>query len=96
MTVPQIQPTTPDQHFSMFSKALFTQIIFAICVATFIIGVHQLMTVGFEQSYFIFMFSVASFFGYLLLKGRATAPEDKSASKNIQQPKRKGRKKSKR
>ncbi|GJM59701.1 hypothetical protein [Persicobacter diffluens] len=66
------------------SRGLITQIVFALTVVAFIIGVHQTMLYGFQKSYFIFMFSLAGFFGYQLLRGpvkkQADAPKKDSGN----------------
>lgn len=47
---------------------LINAILLSLAVGFFIIGVHQSMTVGIMQSYFIFMIAVALLFAYQLKK----------------------------
>ena len=55
-------------------KRLFLIILFSLAVTAFIIAVHQLMTVGLSDSYWIFMLSLILLFLYQLLKGRKDNP----------------------
>ncbi len=45
-------------------KNLGDSIIFSLAVVTFIIGVHQTMTYGIANSYFVFMVSMGMLFLY--------------------------------
>lgn len=47
---------------------LIDTIIFSICVALFIIGIHQTMVLGLTHSYWIFMVSLGLLFWYQLRK----------------------------
>jgi membrane protein implicated in regulation of membrane protease activity len=57
---------------------LTNSIILALAVASFVIGVHQTFTVGFELSYWIFMITVS-----LIILNRVIKPskEDKKEKK---------------
>jgi len=48
----------------------FNLVIFSLAVTSFIIGVHQAMTIGLQESYWLFMISTALFFWFKLRKGR--------------------------
>lgn len=47
---------------------LLSTIIFALSVALLIIGIHQIMTNGFANSYWIIMFSTGFFLWFAYLK----------------------------
>jgi hypothetical protein len=49
-------------------------LIFSVAVALFIIGLHQSMTVGLINSYWIFMICLSLLFLYKLLKGKGNNP----------------------
>ena len=54
---------------------LFDIILFVLVFVTFIIGVDQAIVVGFAESYWIFMFSIALLFLYGYRKGQRKAAE---------------------
>ncbi|WP_155208190.1 hypothetical protein [Xanthovirga aplysinae] len=56
--------------------------IFSLAVASFIIGVHQSMTIGIQESYWLFMISTALFFWYKLRKGRLEESSQDVAAKS--------------
>jgi len=64
---------------------LTNSIILALAVASFVIGVHQTFTVGFELSYWIFMITAS-----LIILNRVIRPskkkEDKKPKKKKDQP----------
>jgi len=71
-------------------KNLGDSIIFSLSVVTFIIGVHQTMTFGIGNAYFIFMVSMGLLFlyRYRIAKGKeqekveeAKKPKSKRANK---------------
>ena len=64
---------------------LANSIVLALAVATFVIGVHQTFTVGFEYSYWIFMITAS-----LVLFNRIIKPSDPSKEK--EKPKKKKKK----
>lgn len=55
-------------------KRLIVILIFSLAVALFIIGIHQVMTVGIMNSYWIFMLCLSLLFLYKLLKGQGNNP----------------------
>lgn len=55
-------------------KRFWLIMIFSAAVAFFIIGVHQAMTVGIINSYWIFMLCLGLLFLYKLLKGQGNNP----------------------
>ncbi len=55
-------------------KRFWTVLIFSAAVALFIIGIHQLMTVGIINSYWIFMLCLGLLFLYQLFKGKGNDP----------------------
>lgn len=70
---------------------LFDIILFVLIFCTFIIGVDQSIVVGFAESYWIFMFSIALLFLYGYRKGQRQAHEKEAikTSKNQKKKKRK-------
>ena len=70
---------------------LFDIILFVLVFCTFIIGIDQAIVVGFAESYWIFMFSVALLFLYGYRKGQRQAREKEAlkSSKNQKKMKRK-------
>ncbi len=55
-------------------KRFWLIMIFSLAVALFIIGVHQVMTVGILNAYWIFMLCLGLLFLYKLLKGQGNNP----------------------
>ncbi len=55
-------------------KRFWLIMIFSLAVALFIIGVHQVMTVGIINAYWIFMLCLGLLFLYKLLKGKGNNP----------------------
>lgn len=49
---------------------LLDVILFSMAVVLFVIGIHQSMTVGIAESYFIFMFSIGFLLLYSYRKGK--------------------------
>ena len=49
---------------------LLPSVVLSLCVATFIIGVHQTMTLGLGYAYWIFMLSVSLLLLYKMVKGK--------------------------
>ena len=63
---------------------LANSIILSLAVATFVIGVHQTITIGFEYSYWIFMITAS-----LILLNRIIKPSDPSKEKKKSKKKKK-------
>lgn len=59
-------------------KTISDTIIFTLSVVAFIIGVHQTMTFGIAQSYFIFMISIGLLFLYRYRKAKYAENEEPS------------------
>ena len=72
------------------SMRLLDTILFSLCVASFIIGVHEIITVGFAQGYWLIMLSSLLFLWYSIRKRRkpaeAVAP-DSGKKSNRTRPK---------
>ncbi len=64
-------------------------------VGFFLIGIHQLMTVGFANSYWAFMIMIVLFFGRLYRRGKEVQQEE-AEKKHHHETQRKQRLKSKR
>ena len=54
---------------------LFDIILFVLVFVTFVVGIDQAIVVGFSESYWIFMFSLALLFLYGYRKGQRQARE---------------------
>jgi len=60
-------------------------LIFSLAVACFVIGLHQSITVGFQYSYWLFMFTFGLLFWYKLRKDKALHSDDsKRADKKLE------------
>ena len=70
-------------------RTISDTIIFTLCVVAFIIGVHQAMTFGIAEAYYIFMISIGLLFLYRYRK--AKREEKEKSSKQKQAPKRKNK-----
>ncbi len=62
------------------SKKLFPTIVFALSVVLLIIGIHQTMTTGFAESYWLFSFATGMFLWFAYLK-RNEKPGEEVAEK---------------
>lgn len=49
---------------------IFQVVLIALSFVLLVIGIDQTISVGFKDSYFIFMFMIACFLGYTYLKGK--------------------------
>ena len=54
---------------------LLDTILFSLCVASFIIGVHEIITVGFAQGYWLIMLSSGLFLWFSIRKRRVPPHE---------------------
>ena len=62
-------------------------IILALCVAFFVIAVHQTIVLGLEYSYGIFMFVGGGFLLYLYRKEKLKEAEKKAETKKVKKRK---------
>lgn len=67
---------------------LLDTILFSLCVASFIIGVHEIITVGFAQGYWLIMLSSGLFLWFSIRK-RRTPPGEPEPPRATQSEKRK-------
>ncbi|MFT6826879.1 MAG: 4-hydroxybenzoate polyprenyltransferase [Roseivirga sp.] len=70
-------------------RTISDTVIFTLCVVTFIIGVHQAMTFGIAQSYYIFMISIGLLFLYRYRKAKREENEKPAKQKQAQKRKNK-------
>ncbi|PIQ49583.1 MAG: hypothetical protein COW03_04315 [Cytophagales bacterium CG12_big_fil_rev_8_21_14_0_65_40_12] len=70
-------------------RTISDTIIFTLCVVSFIIGVHQAMTFGIAQAYYIFMISIGLLFLYRYRKAKREEKEKPIKKKQVQKPKNK-------
>ncbi len=71
---------------------ILQSVFFYLTIGLLIIGAHQTFTVGFYESYWLFMMSLVSFFIFNFIKKKLDAPtqaSDKAKKKGKQQKKRK-------
>jgi hypothetical protein len=62
-----VTDVSPAPNFLAFMK-LVDLLILSLAVAFLIIGIHQIMTVGFASAYFVIMLALVMFFLYSLRK----------------------------
>ncbi len=70
---------------------ILQSVFFYLTIGLLIVGAHQTFTVGFYESYWLFMMSLVSFFIFNFIKKKLDAPEtsDKVKKKGKQRKKRK-------
>ena len=59
-------------------KTIKDTIIFSICIAAFVVGVHQTVTFGISYSYYLFMISIGMLFLYKYRKAKSADKEKNS------------------